>query len=88
MRFGYSRVMSNAFEKDVAALKEKLLLMASHAEAAVNRSVKALIRRDDNLARRTKEEDSVIDQLEIEIDEAAHRFLIRLTHPLLVSCQN
>ena len=63
--------MSNQFEKDTAALKEKLLLMASHTEAAVNRAVKALLRRDDNLARRTKEEDSVIDQLEIEIDDAA-----------------
>ncbi len=45
--------------------------MASHAEAAVNRAVKALIKRDDDLARQTKEEDSVIDRLEIEIDEAA-----------------
>jgi phosphate transport system protein len=63
--------MANEFETELPALKEKLLVMASHAEAAVNRAVKALIRRDDDLARRTKEEDSVIDQLEIEIDDAA-----------------
>jgi phosphate transport system protein len=62
-------------ESELAALKEKLLMMASHAEAAVNRSVKALMRRDDDLARRTKEEDSVIDRYEMEIDETALRLL-------------
>jgi len=50
-------------------------MMASHAEAAVNRSVKALIRRDDELARRTKDDDSVIDRFEMEIDETALRLL-------------
>src|SRR5262245_50547010 len=55
--------------------------MASHAEAAVNRSVKALIRRDDELARRTKDEDSVIDRFEIEIDETALRLLASQPSP-------
>ena len=68
-------------ENDLAALKEKLLTMASHAEAAVNRAVKALVRRDDDLARRTKEEDSVIDQLEMEIDEDAIALLGRRPEP-------
>jgi hypothetical protein len=39
------------FETDLAALKEKLLLMASHAEAAVNRAIRALLKRGDELAR-------------------------------------
>jgi phosphate transport system protein len=65
----------NRIESEIAGLKEKLLMMASHAEAAVNRSVKALIRRDDELARRTKDDDSVIDRFEIEIDETALRLL-------------
>jgi phosphate transport system protein len=73
-------IVPNQFEQDTASLKEKLLLMASHAEAAVNRAVKALLRRDDNLARRTKEEDSVIDHLEIEIDDAAIRLLEQSPH--------
>lgn len=67
--------MANHSETELPALKEKLLLMAGHAETAVNRAIKALLKRDDELARRTKEEDSVIDQLEIEIDEAAIRLL-------------
>src|SRR6266545_1115163 len=62
---------------ELAALKEKLVVMASYAEAAVNRAVKALIRRDDDLARRTREEDDLIDGLELEIDELALRLLAR-----------
>ena len=48
-----------------ALLKERLLVMASYAEAAVNRAVKALVRRDDDLARRTREDDDLIDSLEV-----------------------
>jgi phosphate transport system protein len=66
-----SRRVPTPLETDIAALKEKLLLMASQAEAAVNWAVKALVRRDDDLARRAKDEDSVIDRMEMEIDRAA-----------------
>jgi phosphate transport system protein len=71
------KVVPAVMETELAALKEKLLTMASYAEAAVNRAVKALIRRDDDLARRTREEDDLIDRLEIEIDEDALRLLAR-----------
>src|SRR5438046_3604879 len=57
------------FEQDLSDLKEKLLTMASLAEAAVNKAVKALIERDDDLARQVKEQDSAIDRLEIELDD-------------------
>lgn len=67
--------MPNQFETELAALKERLLLMASHAETAVNRAIKALLKRDDDLARRTEEQDEVLDRLEIEIDEAAIKLL-------------
>lgn len=67
--------MPNQFENELAALKEKLLIMASQAEAAVNRAIKALLKRDDDLARRTKDDDRIIDQLEMDIDEAAIKLL-------------
>ena len=67
---------------ELAVLKEKLLLMASYAEAAVNRAVKALMRRDDDLARRTREEDDLIDALELEIDELALQLLARRPDPV------
>lgn len=62
---------------ELAILKDKLLLMAGHAESSVNRAVKALIRRDDDLARRTREGDDCIDILELEVDEMALRLLER-----------
>ena len=58
------------FENELAALKERLLLMASRAEAAVNNAIKALVERDDDLARRVMEEDDAIDQLEQQVDAA------------------
>ena len=58
-------------DQELAALKEKLLTMASKAEAAVNNAIKALVDRDDDLARSVKEEDNAIDRLEIEVDEMA-----------------
>ena len=63
-------------ETELATLKDKLLTMASRAEAAVNRAVRALVRRDDDLARRTREEDDAIDRLEIEIDGDALGLLL------------
>ena len=60
---------------ELAALKEKLLTMAGYAESAITRSVKALIRRDDDLARRTGEQDDLIDQLEVTVDELALQLL-------------
>lgn len=50
-------------------------MMASQAESAVNRAVKALVRRDDDLALRTRDDDQVIDRLEIEIDDEAVQLL-------------
>ena len=60
---------------ELSVLKEKLLVMAGYAETAVNRAVKSLIRRDDDMARRTREEDDLIDALELEIDGIALRLL-------------
>lgn len=73
--------MPTRFETDLAGLKEKLLLMASHAEAAVNRAIRALLKRDDELARRTREDDGILDRLEIEIDDAAIKLLEQKTGP-------
>ena len=63
--------MSRHFDLEITELKEKLLTMGSHAEAAVTRAIKALVDRDDDLARAVKEGDGILDRLEIEIDEMA-----------------
>jgi phosphate transport system protein len=63
--------MQRHFDSELAELKQTLLRMGSHAESAVSKAIKALVERDDDLARSVKESDDVLDQLEIEIDEMA-----------------
>jgi len=53
------------------------LLMASHAETAVNQAVQALVQRNHDLALQVKENDRVIDQFEVEIDELAIQLLTK-----------
>jgi phosphate transport system protein len=65
------------FESEIQSLKDRLLAMASRAESAVTNSIKALVERDDDLARSVKENDDEIDQLEKEVDEMAIRLLAK-----------
>jgi phosphate transport system protein len=67
--------MTLHFEHELVELKEKLLTMASHAEGSVTRAIKALVDRDDELARRVMSDDVLVDQLEIEIDELCIQLL-------------
>lgn len=67
--------MTHHFGHDLSQLKEKLLTMASHAESAVSRAVRAMSERDDDLAREVKSDDGLIDTLEVEVDEAAIQLL-------------
>ena len=61
-----------AFDQQaLAQYKEKLLIMASHAEGVVTRAVRAHLDRDEPLARQALETDEVIDQFEIQIDRIA-----------------
>jgi phosphate transport system protein len=63
--------MTRHFEHELDALKQKLLTMASHAESALSNGIKALVDRNDDLARKVIADDSIMDRLEIEIDEMA-----------------
>ena len=63
--------METHFENELGSLKQRLLTMASHAESAVNRGVKALVQRDYDLAVQVKNDDDILDRLEIEVDEQA-----------------
>jgi len=69
--------MEHHFDQELNALKEKLLTMASHAEAAVNQSVQALANRDLELALRVKNDDNVLDRFEVEIDDLAIHLLAK-----------
>ena len=59
------------YAEEMNRLKESLLAMASHAESALTRAMRALVERDDQLARSVMDDDSIIDQFEVEIDDIA-----------------
>ena len=69
--------MENHFELGLDGLRQKLLLMASRAETAVNQAVQALVQRDHDLVLRVKSDDDNIDRLEVEIDELAIQLLTK-----------
>jgi len=63
--------MQDQFLQELDGLKQRLLTMASHAESAVNRALEALTRRDYDLALQVRDDDTILDQLEIEVDQRA-----------------
>ena len=67
--------MSLHFSQELDELKKKLLVMAANAETSVTRAIKAFTDRDDDLARRVKQDDSILDAFEKEIDELAIQLL-------------
>ncbi|MGA9777561.1 MAG: phosphate signaling complex protein PhoU [Limisphaerales bacterium] len=69
--------METHFDIGLDGLRQKLLLMASHAETAVNQAVQALVQRDYDLALRVKDNDRIIDQFEVEIDDLVIQLLTK-----------
>jgi len=69
--------MDRHIDMELGELKEKLLTMASHAEMAVNESIRALVNRDYDLALRVKDNDNLLDRFEIEIDELVIHLLAK-----------
>ena len=63
------------FKRELDELKQKLLTMLHHAEAAVGGALKALVDRSDALAHHIRADDCILDQLEIEVDELAIKLL-------------
>jgi phosphate transport system protein len=65
------------YAEEMNQLKESLLAMASHAESALTRAMRALVERDDQLARAVMDDDSIIDQFEVDIDDIAIHLLAK-----------
>lgn len=68
------------FDQELAQLKDTLLRMAAMAEQSVALALKALVARDDALARRVDADDANLDKMEMEIDEMCAS-LIALRQP-------
>lgn len=65
------------YAEEMTRLKESLLAMASHAESAVARAMRALVERDDDLATQVEEDDNILDQFEVEMDDLAIHLLAK-----------
>ena len=57
------------YEAELRRLREQLLLMGAQVEESIADSIKALVERDTERARRTIEADQQINRLEVETDE-------------------
>jgi phosphate transport system protein len=68
------------FDEELRVLKDRVLKIGSLIEAAIQDSVKSLVERDSNLARKVIERDHQINALDVEIDEECIR-LIALRQP-------
>src|SRR2546429_7356189 len=67
--------MERHFEKDMNALKERLLWMGSLAERSVHQAVHSVLESDETLAKRVLEEEDAINELQMEIDDRVVQLL-------------
>ena len=67
--------MERHFDQELGDLKEQLLRMAGFAEQSVAQSLKALVERNNSLAKKVDADDAILDRLEIEIDNRCIRLL-------------
>lgn len=65
------------YSEEMRHLKECLLTMASHAESAVARAMRALVEREEALGLNVQDDDTILDQLEIAIDDTALHLLAK-----------
>ncbi|HEY0384821.1 MAG TPA: phosphate signaling complex protein PhoU [Pyrinomonadaceae bacterium] len=56
------------FDRELDALRDRVLLLGGEAETALERAIYALIERDTATAQQVLKDDDQIDQLELEID--------------------
>ncbi len=68
------------FDEELGALKDRVLKLGSLVETAIRDSVKSLVERNSDLARKVIERDYQVNALDVEIDEECIR-LIALRQP-------
>ncbi len=79
------------FAEELELLKQALLEMGALVESSIHTAVESLVSRDDRLARRVMEDESLINKMELDLDARVTR-LLALNQPvagdlrLLVMC--
>jgi phosphate transport system protein len=70
-----SATMARVFDQELNGLKQKLLIMATNAEEAVQKSLGSVLTRNSDLARDVITDDIQLNNAELEIEEQAFRLL-------------
>src|SRR5256885_11300226 len=65
------------FDEALGSLRHDVLMMAGLAERSLDRAIKGLLQRDDNLCANAIADDEEIDQLEKQIDKDGVDILLR-----------
>src|SRR5438046_4262408 len=65
------------FDEALASLRNNMLMMAGLAERSLDRAIKGLLQRDDDLCANAIADDEEIDQLEKQIDKDGVDVLLR-----------
>jgi phosphate transport system protein len=71
------RHIDKEFESELERLREQILLMGARVEEMMKQAMRAFLDQNSRLARDTIDADRLVDQLELEIDEACLRVLAR-----------
>ena len=66
---------SREYERELQEIKNRLIYLGALTERAIERSVRALLERDSELARQVICEDDQIDRIDMEIEEKCIRLL-------------
>src|SRR5271165_1402395 len=75
--------MERHFERDLEELKQRLLWMGSLSERAVHQAVHAVLDAEEALAESVLEEETAINEIQLEIDDRVQR-LLALQQPMAV----
>ena len=67
--------MQRHIDQELAELKSQILRMGALVEAQIEGSIKALVDRDADLASRIIERDTLVNKMDVEIDESCMRLL-------------
>lgn len=68
-------MITRHFDEEMELLKQKILRMGAMVEDQISRSIKAMIERNSELAKKVIENDHLVNALDVEIDEDALRLL-------------
>jgi len=68
--------MTTHLEKELENIKLRMFEMADHAIESIRRSVDSLVKSDTRLAEQVIEKDSILDKLEVSLDEECVRVLV------------